>query len=78
MPAKSWESPTRKAFPEPLYRVRVGVVEALTGPPQVPVRVDLEEVPEEVELRVGTTASVLFMTGEDDSKQVPPTPQALQ
>ena len=37
----------------------------------VPVRVHLTEVPEGVELRVGTTASVLVMTGErsGDGKQ---------
>jgi multidrug resistance efflux pump len=36
---------------------------------RVPVRIHLTEVPEEVELRVGTTASVLVMTGSHQSKQ---------
>ena len=48
---------------------------------RVPVRVHLEQVPEGVALRVGTTASVLVMTGShnDESKEpVPATPQALQ
>ena len=46
---------------------------------RVPVRVHLEEVPEEVELRVGTTASVLVMTGSvGESAEVPPVPTALQ
>ncbi len=33
---------------------------------RVPVRVHLEKVPDAVELRVGTTASVLVMTGTSD------------
>jgi multidrug resistance efflux pump len=48
---------------------------------RVPVRVHLKDVPEGVELRVGTTASVLVMTGtagsESDSPAVP-VPRALQ
>ncbi len=47
---------------------------------RVPVRVHLEHVPEGVELRVGTTASVLVMTGTagKQTKPVPPVPRALQ
>ena len=48
---------------------------------RVPVRVHLEQVPEEVELRVGTTASVLVMTGahgEESKEPVPAAPRALQ
>jgi multidrug resistance efflux pump len=49
---------------------------------RVPVRVQLTEVPEGVELRVGTTASVLVMTGTDvaimeEKKPVPPVPKLL-
>jgi len=48
---------------------------------RVPVRVHLDALPEGVELRVGTTGSVLVMTGTADSdpdKSVPPVPAALQ
>jgi multidrug resistance efflux pump len=47
---------------------------------RIPVRVHLEEIPDGVELRVGTTASVLVMTGSggDDKGPVPPVPKALQ
>ena len=48
---------------------------------RVPVRIHLDELPEGVELRVGTTASVLVMTGSansDHDKSVPPVPKALQ
>jgi multidrug resistance efflux pump len=45
---------------------------------RVPVRVHLDAVPDGIELRVGTTASVLVMAGGGDSKQVPSTPRALQ
>jgi len=48
---------------------------------RVPVRVQLTELPEDVKLRVGTTASVLVMTGtaEADSQDaVPAAPKALQ
>jgi multidrug resistance efflux pump len=48
---------------------------------RVPVRVHLENVPEGVELRVGTTASVLVMTGNSDGNgetAVAPAPAALQ
>jgi multidrug resistance efflux pump len=45
---------------------------------RVPVRVHLTEVPEEIQLRVGTTASVLVMTGEDQDGNVPAVPKALQ
>jgi multidrug resistance efflux pump len=48
---------------------------------RVPVRIHLTNVPEEVELRVGTTCSVLVKTGTSDSeKEKPPiaAPRALQ
>ena len=48
---------------------------------RVPVRVALTEVPEGVNLRVGTTASVLVMTGTagtDADGTAPPLPEALQ
>ena len=47
---------------------------------RIPVRVHLESVPQGVALRVGTTASVLVMTGSaGDAKQaVPPVPRGLQ
>ena len=48
---------------------------------RVPVRVHLTEVPEGIDLRVGTTASVLVMTGtagSDDVASVPAAPRPLQ
>jgi len=48
---------------------------------RVPVRIHLDQVPEGVELRVGTTASVLVMTGTSGSKsekQAVAAPKALQ
>jgi multidrug resistance efflux pump len=47
---------------------------------RVPVRVHLEEVPDHVALRVGTTASVLVRTGAGNSKRTAtaPLPGALQ
>ena len=48
---------------------------------RVPVRVHLDQVPDGVELRVGTTASVLVMTGTgtgDAGKTAVPVPRALQ
>ena len=48
---------------------------------RVPVRVHLIDVPEDVELRVGTTASVLVMKGSRDRKtelRLTPAPRALQ
>jgi multidrug resistance efflux pump len=48
---------------------------------RIPVRVHLEQIPDGVELRVGTTGSVLVMTGTsngDDDRPVPAVPQALQ
>ena len=48
---------------------------------RVPVRVHLVDVPEDVKLRVGTTASVLVMTGaksRESTKEVPAAPKALQ
>jgi multidrug resistance efflux pump len=48
---------------------------------RVPVRIHLKDVPESVKLRVGTTASVLVMTGtsgEESKTPVPAAPRALQ
>ena len=48
---------------------------------RVPVRIHLGELPDGVELRVGTTGSVLVMTGtaeDDHDKSVPAVPAALQ
>jgi multidrug resistance efflux pump len=47
---------------------------------RVPVRVHLEQVPDEVKLRVGTTASVLVRTGAEGAGQAAPVaaPTALQ
>ena len=48
---------------------------------RVPVRIHLVDVPEHVELIVGTTASVLVMTGtadDQDAKPVPAVPAVLQ
>ena len=45
---------------------------------RVPVRIHLVEVPENIELRVGTTASVLVMTGDSDNGSAPALPKALQ
>ena len=48
---------------------------------RVPVRIHLDELPEGIELRVGTTGSVLVMTGSaesGDDKPVPPVPAVLQ
>jgi multidrug resistance efflux pump len=47
---------------------------------RIPVRVHLDEIPEGVALRVGTTASVLVMTGSggDRKEVVPPVPAPLQ
>lgn len=48
---------------------------------RVPVRIHLTDVPEDIKLRVGTTASVLVMTGTAQTKggkAVPPVPRALQ
>ncbi len=48
---------------------------------RVPVRIHLVNVSEDVKLRVGTTASVLVMTGTqagESTKSVPPAPRALQ
>jgi multidrug resistance efflux pump len=48
---------------------------------RVPVRVHLVDVPEDIELRVGTTASVLVMTGEshnETAQPAPALPRALQ
>ena len=48
---------------------------------RVPVRIHLEELPDGVELRVGTTASVLVRTGTSDGSghnKAPPLPAALQ
>jgi len=47
---------------------------------RVPVRVHLLDPPKDIPLRVGTTASVMVMTGEDSNtaKPVPALPKALQ
>jgi len=48
---------------------------------RVPVRIHLDQVPEEVKLRVGTTASVLVMTGttgKKSEKRAVAAPRALQ
>ena len=46
---------------------------------RVPVRIHLVDVPDDIELRVGTTASVLVMTGDSDAgKSAPALPSALQ
>jgi len=45
---------------------------------RIPVRVRLDSIPAGVALRVGTTASVLVMTGEDRPRQTPPVPAALR
>jgi multidrug resistance efflux pump len=45
---------------------------------RVPVRIHLTDVPDDIELRVGTTASVLVMTGEDQDGTAPAVPKALQ
>jgi len=48
---------------------------------RVPVRVHLVDVPEDIKLRVGTTTSVLVMTGTSetpDDSAVPPAPRLLQ
>ena len=48
---------------------------------RVPVRIHLDKVPEGVKLRVGTTASVLVVTGSNDGKSDKPAvaaPKALQ
>ncbi len=48
---------------------------------RVPVKIHLTDVPKHIKLRVGTTCSVLVMTGSkdsDDSKHVPAAPNVLQ
>jgi len=48
---------------------------------RVPVRIKLSDVPEGIDLRVGTTCSVLVMTGaagRNSRGPVPPAPKALQ
>jgi multidrug resistance efflux pump len=47
---------------------------------RVPVRVHLVDSPKDIPLRVGTTASVMVMTGDDSNtaKPVPALPKALQ
>lgn len=48
---------------------------------RIPVRINLVNVPDTVQLRVGTTASVLVRSGtsnDSGSKAIPPVPRALQ
>src|SRR6516225_12501173 len=48
---------------------------------RIPVIVRVEKVPDNVELRAGTTASVVVITGTStsrDGEQVPPVPRVLQ
>ena len=48
---------------------------------RVPVRIHLADIPEDIDLRVGTTCSVLVMTGtagRNSREPIPPTPKALQ
>ena len=46
---------------------------------RVPVRVHLTDLPDDIRLRVGTTASVMVMTGDDGTaKPIPALPSALQ
>jgi len=48
---------------------------------RVPVRIDLTDVPKDIKLRVGTTCSVLVMSGtagKGDHRSVPAAPKALQ
>lgn len=45
---------------------------------RVPVRVHLDSIPDGVDLRVGTTASVLVMTGDADPHEAPPAPAVLR
>jgi multidrug resistance efflux pump len=48
---------------------------------RVPVRIHLRDVPDDVKLRVGTTASVIVMTGTHDADRTgaaPAVPRALQ
>ena len=48
---------------------------------RVPVRIHLNEVPEEIKLRVGTTCSVLVMTSTENGNQdkpIPAAPKVLQ
>lgn len=44
---------------------------------RVPVRMHLLDVPDDIELRVGTTASVLIMTDSKDISGIAPVPGAL-
>jgi multidrug resistance efflux pump len=45
---------------------------------RIPVIVGLEQVPDTVKLRAGTTASVVVMTGTSNGDRVPPVPRVLQ
>jgi len=46
---------------------------------RIPVIVRIENVPENIELRAGTTASVVVMTGTSSGGDwVPPVPRVLQ
>ena len=55
--------------------------EVLREHQRIPVRIHLDKVPDGVDLRVGTTASVLVRKGtsrEKEAEDVPPVPKALQ
>jgi multidrug resistance efflux pump len=45
---------------------------------RIPVIVRMEKIPDNIELRAGTTASVVIMTGTNEGDRVPPVPRALQ
>lgn len=45
---------------------------------RIPVRIQLDQVPKGVELRIGTTASVMVMTRGGNPSDTPPVPSALR
>jgi len=47
---------------------------------RIPVRIHLSMIPDNIKLRVGTTCSVLVLTGKNEGNisTVPPVPAALQ
>ncbi len=71
--ALGWEKPFWAGFAVAIEWIRLAQ--------RVPVRIHLTEVPEGVDLRVGTSASVLVMTGtagEQGGEPVAAAPKALQ